>query len=104
MRNTRTFEIVKGVLETHPCTRSDDFALIRETAKKFGLNTWGYSFDFALTQWRDKHLPPFETITRARRKLQEEYPHLRGTTKVQQRRAESYQRYREFFRESEGGL
>ena len=97
MRNTRTFEIVKGVLETHPCTRSDDFALIRETAKKFGLNTLGYSFDFALTQWRDKHLPPFETITRERRKLQEEYPHLRANDVVRQRRAQSAERDREFF-------
>lgn len=97
MRNTRTLEIVKGVLETHPYTRSDDFALIIETAKRFGLNTYGYSFESTMSEWRRRHYPPFETITRARRKLQKEYPYLRANDVVRQRRAQSAERDREFF-------
>ena len=98
MRTNTTIELVKEVLEQHPATRSDDFKLINEMAIRFRLNL--FTFDTALTMWRDKHFPTFEAITRARRKLQEQYPNLRGTTKAQQRRAESEERYREFFREN----
>lgn len=97
MRNTRTLEIVKGVLETQPCTRSDDFALIIETAKRFGLNTYGYSFEFAMSEWRRRHYPTFETITRARRKVQELYPQLQATNSVRRGRAINEQKYFDFF-------
>lgn len=95
MRNTKALDEVRGILERYPATRSDNFALITEFAKLHGLNN--YPFDTAMKMWQERHISPIETVTRARRKLQEMYPALRATDKVQRQRAESAERDRQFY-------
>ena len=95
MRNTRTLDDVKAILEQHPSARNSDFELIAFFAYQHSLS--GVPFSEAVMRWQLKQLPPFETITRARRKLQEQYPQLRATETVRKRRAESEERHRDFY-------
>lgn len=95
MRNTRTLDEVKAILEQHPSARNSDFELIAIFARTHGI--YRQPLGEALAIWQNRQLPPFETITRARRKLQEQYPQLRATETVRKRRAESEERHRDFY-------
>lgn len=96
MERVKTFDLVKSILESVPETRDDDFELIRECSKRFGLDGW--KFAETLTLWRYHKLPTFEGITRARRKVQEMYPSLRASDKVAEARAEQEREYADFYR------
>lgn len=95
MEKKKTFDLVKSILENVPETRDDDFELIYEVAKEFGWG--GCAFGQALTLWRDRGCPSFESITRARRKVQELYPNLRASDKVAEAREEQRREYRDFY-------
>lgn len=95
MEKGKTFDLVKSILESVPETRDDDFELIYEVAKEFGWG--GCAFGQALTLWRDRGCPSFESITRARRKVQELHPELRSEERVAEMRAEQEGQYREFY-------
>ena len=41
------------------------------------------SFGYGLLSLKDYNLPSFETVSRARRKVQEAYPHLRANANVE---------------------
>ncbi len=69
-------KIVYDVLLTRKNTRNNDFLLIRDVYYKFGVNTKMASFDIILSRATECKLPPFESITRARRKLQRNFPEL----------------------------
>lgn len=94
-------ELVKGVLEEYPETRNDDNLLwleaLRETAYK---RDCVYVLDLGLSSLmhniRALNLPTFESVSRARRKLQAKYPELRGTERAQRRRAEKEIIYKEY--------
>lgn len=96
MEKNKTFDLVKSILESDPDTRDDDFALIYEVAKRYGLET--RSFGYALALWKTNKMPSFEGITRARRKVQELNPNLRAADKVAEARAEQCEEYIEFYR------
>ena len=91
----KTLDEIKDILELHPSARNDDFELIAIFARTHGI--YRQPLSEALATWQNRQLPPFETITRARRKLQEQYPHLRANDTIRHRRAESEERHREFF-------
>ena len=78
-------EYVKPVLDTNVSARCDDFILILEVYKKF-LGKTTYLEDMTFADLMENHivlnLPPFESITRCRRKLQELYPELQADDKV----------------------
>jgi len=48
--------------------------------------------------WLNPKIPCFESVSRARRKIQEIYPHLRGMRREERKKAEV--KAHEFFRES----
>lgn len=66
-------KVVKEVLEENPETRRSDIKLIMEVFKRRGVNT---SESFAALA-QDGQLGQMESITRARRKVQSDYPELK---------------------------
>lgn len=74
-----TLKVVKEILEEDEKARNDDKYLICRYLDKKGLPT----------DLKELNSPvSFETITRARRKIQESCPHLRPTERVRKQRIE----------------
>ena len=72
-------------MERDPKTREDDFYLYGEVLKLFGVSTRCHlSTIFRFI--RQKKVPPFETVSRARRRTQELYPELRAPEHVSEAR------------------
>lgn len=94
-------ELVKSILENKPATRNSDYTLWLEVLKEYTafhgcsalLRTWTVE-DF-LAHGHNL-VPCFESVSRARRKIQAKYPELRGSREVQEARAELEEEYREF--------
>lgn len=65
---------VLRILENNPETRADDWLLILEVWKEYTITD--ISVECMFKRHAELCIPSIETITRARRKLQNEYPHL----------------------------
>ena len=94
---------VKLILEEYPETRNDDNLLwwktIEMIADEVGEDFVDMKpFKYMLLNFNRLNFPTFETVSRTRRKVQEKYPELKGTKKVQNQRAKSEQAYREYAR------
>ena len=68
---------VERILRTKPITRNDDFLLINEVYKEY-ISTQSMSFDLLSKMHRELELPPFESIARARRKIQKDNEELKA--------------------------
>lgn len=95
MEKNKTFDLVKSILENDPDTRDDDFALIYEVAKRFGMEKC--SFGYALALWKTNKMPSFEGITRARRKVQELNPSLCSEERIAEMRRKQEREYHDFY-------
>lgn len=71
------YDLVKDILEKEPYARNSDKGLIWEVLDRRGLLE-----DGCLTWGRFKSSPTFESITRARRKVQECHPELQANESV----------------------
>ena len=95
--------LVKSILTNIPKTRNSDYWLWLEVIKRvldekgdlYTLRNW--SVESFLT-YGFNTVPHFETVSRARRKVQAQYPELRGCTEVQEAREVLEEEYREFAR------
>lgn len=85
MRAKQIEPLVREALTNKPATRDDDFLLMFEVYKHYiGSIEFHYlSIAYVLENHRDFGLPSFESITRARRKLQELDPALASSKKMQ---------------------
>jgi len=95
MEKGKTFDLVKSILEEHPSARENDLELIWCVASEFELTRC--TFTNTIVEWRKRKLPSFESLTRARRKVQELHPELRSEERVAEMRAEQERQYREFY-------
>lgn len=86
--------VVSEVLERDPSTRNDNFFLINEVYKSLGVDT-NNNMAFLLRNHLFYKLPSFESITRARRKVLEKRPYLKGNEDI---RKEMELEYREYSR------
>lgn len=87
------YDKVKEVLETRPETRDDDMKLYSLIVHRtIGLPP-NVTFYEATFNHRKYNLPSYESVTRARRKIQELEPHLRGTRRKARMKME--EEYRE---------
>ena len=76
MKRLKTIEEqVKNVLTTDPITRGDDFILVLNVYKLYGVPL-DKSLDEVLRNHNKYRLPSFASIIRTRRKLQAENPSL----------------------------
>lgn len=85
--------IVKKVLTKHPEARDDDFLLVFRAYKKMNPSIKGMYFWHVMRNHKELGLPSFESITRARRKLQSNFPELKSSSKAAEIRAEEYMEY-----------
>ncbi len=72
------------LLSEKPETRDSDDTLYCEFAYKLGLNN--ETFGTVFTNRKELGLPPYETVRRARQKVQAEHPELKGN-RVKERQA-----------------
>ena len=101
MNVQNTAKLVKSILENNPAARNSDYTLWLEVLREY---TAFYGCSALLKSWTVEDflsrshtlVPCFESVSRARRKIQAEYPELKGTRKVQEARAELEEEYREF--------
>lgn len=98
-----TSKKVKDILIANPqCRNSDDILylhIIRNAGNEKGLDIDKMSIPMFLLHCGDLHLPSYKSVSRARRKVQECYPDLRGSGKVEAFRELSEQEYKNFARE-----
>ena len=94
---TNIKETVKMFLEEYPNTRDDDyllwlrvleFAAARDQIPSFSKSVTLGAF---LSTAKCCKYPHYETVSRVRRKLQEQYPSLRATAKTEKARAKEVQ-------------
>lgn len=91
--------LVLETLEMKPDTRNDDYLLWLEILQVKGFPTGCVSAYCLLSTAKIAKLPSFETVSRARRKLQAEYPNLRASPETQTARAELEEEYKEYARQ-----
>lgn len=99
---TDVYNFVKGILERYPATRDDDmklYAIACATQENPVPN--GVTFYNALYKHEDYNMPSYESITRARRKVQEQEETLRG--RKYKARHDREREYRDQYSPSNGG-
>lgn len=89
---------VKQVLTDNPETRNNDYKLwIKVIELDVDKKPLLFSdFRYIVGNLRALGIPNFETVSRARRKVQEQYPELRATEKTRKFRAEKEEEFKEF--------
>lgn len=70
-------ELVKDILINEPRARKDDFYLISRLIERVKPHVLTMQVVEALNVAKEKNFPPFESITRARRKVQRNNPSLK---------------------------
>lgn len=70
-------ELVKDILINEPRARKDDFYLISRLIERVKPHVLTMQVVEALNVAKEKNFPPFESITRARRKVQRKDPSLK---------------------------
>lgn len=75
----KLYDLVKDILERYPISRDSDKRLIWEV-----LGRRGFLDNGVLTWEKFRDAPTFESITRARRKVQEIHPSLQASEKVRE--------------------
>lgn len=69
---------VEKIMREHPEARDDDFKLYGWACKESDARVMSLSFSQVLWNSSKLNIPAYESVTRARRKLQELHPELRG--------------------------
>lgn len=86
---------VKQILEERPETQDDDMKLYAIMVHRTVHINSKVGFYEAMYNHHKYNLPSYESVTRARRKVQECEPHLRG--KRRNRRMELEEEYRDWY-------
>lgn len=98
-----TTAIVKAILEKDQRARnSDNFLYLRvieHIAEREGFNLRYITVSVFLKYMGAYGFPPFETVRRARQKIQREFPELSASKEVTDQRAENEEVFREYARE-----
>ena len=103
MENLKTtHNLVKRILEQIPETRNSDVILYYRVAEHIGLtkgvDILSKPFGMVLCDLKKLGLPTIDSVGRARRKVQEQYPHLQGKKKVKDAREVLELEYRKYAR------
>lgn len=82
--------LVKTILETNPQTRNSDSLLylkvLEHVAIQKDLDLSAFSVSYFLKHMKNYNFPCPETVRRARQKIQNQYPELKGCKAVQDAR------------------
>ena len=103
LRNTTA--LVKAILEEDQRARNSDSFLYLQVLIRLGegkgLDRVLHYVSLFLLHMAKWGFPPFESVRRARQKLQAEFPELAASKEVAEQRADNEEVYREFARECE---
>lgn len=92
-----TTKLVKRILEDDRQTRNSDSFLylkvIEHIAEENGIDLYGISIPVFLISMKENGFPPFESVRRARQKIQQVYPHLATSDAVNEMRAVNEERF-----------
>lgn len=91
-------DATRQVLKTYPNTRNDDGFLVSKVIETMNPAIKGLKFNFVMENRKALGLPSFETITRARRKIQANHPSLRAIKQVEEARADLEEEFKAFSR------
>lgn len=91
-------DATKRVLKIYPDSRNNDGLLVSKVTEILNPSIKGLKFNFVLENRKVLGLPSFETITRARRKLQENNPELRAIKEIEDARADQEELFKKFAR------
>lgn len=98
----RTNDLVKALLQTDEnCRNSDSYLYLRVlsvVAERKGIDLRGVTIPTFLLDMHGTEFPIFESVRRARQKLQEHNPDLRACETVQEFRSENELEYRAYAR------
>ena len=72
---------VRQILVENPATRDDDMLLYGVFLEKYRMVAADETFYMVCRTAKYRKLPSYESISRARRKIQEETPSLQGTSR-----------------------
>lgn len=89
-------KLVKQALERNKSAREDDHLLYIEVVYIIDPALVNVNFKMNFMNARNLGLPPFESVSRARRKLQEKYPELRANRIVENARIEKQIEFEEY--------
>ena len=97
-----TSDLVKVLLEEDTqCRNSDSYLYLRvlsTIADRKGIDLKSISVPNFLLEWHGAEFPIFETVRRARQKVQEHHPELSGCDAVEKIRAENEKEFRAYAR------
>ena len=93
--------VVESVLREYPKTTSYDFLLYTVVAITLNEDVSYYQFTTVMKRHKEFGIPPFESVTRCRRKLQAKYSELAGTQGIEELRDEEEQDYRAYAKDKE---
>ena len=97
-----TTALVKSILEQDKqCRNSDSFLYLKvlsEVGKQKGIDLEKMSVPYFLLNLHGAGMPPFESVRRARQKIQAAHPELAACERVERFRAENEVQYRAYAR------
>lgn len=95
----KTAALVLDVLKEHPQSRNSDMLLYLKVCETINPEALKMPLCAVLPSLKEYGLPPFETVRRARQKIQAVLPYLGSNEKVASFRGEREKDFREFARE-----
>lgn len=90
---------VRGILIDFPEARGNDFVLYARYIQRYNAELQGVGLLHALLEASQLHMPNYESITRARRKIQQTTPELCPPERKRKARADEEVVYRMYARE-----
>lgn len=93
-----TQDRVAFILMRNPEARDSDIILYKEVCEEISKDFTKIPFGVALEMMNQYKIPPFETVRRARQKLQSKNPEIRGSKKVRNARKELENTFRDYAR------
>ena len=87
---------VRRILEKDEEARNDDMTLYLAVCNSCLKGAGAMPFAEVMAQHKYLGLPSFESVGRTRRKLQEKYPELLGSVRMQKIRAKGEKAYRRY--------
>jgi len=95
-----TTSIVKLILENNEMARNSDSYLYLKVlecvGEQQGINFPNWTVHTLLLCMADYNIPPFESVRRSRQKIQQTYPHLAASKKVEEYRTVNEGKYRAY--------
>ena len=98
----RTSNLVKDILTEKPATRNSDSLLYLKVIEKIAaqsehpIDLTQLTVPYFLCNIKKLKFPYFETVRRARQKIQEKHPELRSTAEVESVKAEKEKVFRAY--------